>query len=128
MRKHLVALFVGAALSMGSSSAWALAYTLAAPVAFNNATLGISGTLNPVTLGAPRSACPHLHERGRPGLAARLGALNGGSAAVDRIDMSAAGVATVVGLGTSAIRARRPPPPAPFRARASPGSTTGIHS
>jgi len=96
----LVALVVGAALSMGSSSAWALAYTLAAPVAFNNVTLGISGTLNPVTLGGT-SICllGSCTNAGAQDWLLVSVTLNGGSAAVDRIDMSAAGVATVVGLG-----------------------------
>ena len=47
MRKHAVALIVGAALSLWSSSAWALAYTISSSVAFS--TGGVSGTINPVT-------------------------------------------------------------------------------
>lgn len=101
MRKHLVALMVGAALSMGSSSAWALAYTLAAPVAFNNVSLGISGTINPVTSLAGTSICLAGTCSGTATQDWLLVSvtLNGASADVDRIDMSAAGVAAVVGLG-----------------------------
>jgi PEP-CTERM motif len=56
MRKSLVAMIVGAAW-LGSSAAGALSYTLAAPVAFSNVTLGISGTLNPVTDLSGTSIC-----------------------------------------------------------------------
>jgi len=55
MRKHIVALIVGAALSMGSSSAWALAYTFSAPVGFSGA--GATGTLNPVTDLSGTTSC-----------------------------------------------------------------------
>jgi len=99
MRKHAVALIVGAALSIWSSSAWALAYTIAAPVAFSNG--GISGTINPVTNLTGTTIC----------LAGTCGStvthdwllvtvtLNGGSGAVDQFDISASGVTTAVGLG-----------------------------
>jgi PEP-CTERM motif len=100
MRKHAVALIVGAALSLWSSSAWALAYTISSSVAFN--TGGVSGTINPVTNITGTTIC----------LAGVCGSsvthdwllvtvtLNGGSDPVDRIDMSVAGVATgAVGAG-----------------------------
>lgn len=47
MRKHAVALILGAALSFWSSSAWALPYTLSSSVAFSGA--GATGTIDPVT-------------------------------------------------------------------------------
>ena len=99
MRKHAVALIVGVALSIWSSSAWALAYTISSSVAFSNG--GISGTINPVTNLSGSTIC----------LAGTCGStvthdwllvtvtLNGGSGAVDQFDMSAAGVSTVVGVG-----------------------------
>ncbi len=100
MRKHAVALIVGAALSFWSSSAWALAYTISSSLAFS--TGGVSGTINPVTDLTGTTIC----------LAGTCGStvthdwllvtvtLNGGSDPVDQIDMSAVGVAVgVVGVG-----------------------------
>ena len=101
MRK-LVAAVALVSVSLGwSSAAQALGYTLASSVAFNNVTLGISGTLNPVASLAGVNICL----AGTCGTAASHDwlvftvTLNGGSAAVDTIDASAAGVATVTGLG-----------------------------
>lgn len=101
MRKHLAALIVGAALLMGSSSAWALAYTLVAPVAFNNLALGISGTIDPVTdlSGAPICLSGVCSVTATQDWLAVSVTLSGGSADVDRIDMSVTNVATLVGLG-----------------------------
>ena len=99
MRKHLFGAIVGAALSMGSSPAWALAYTISASVAFSNG--GISGTINPVTDLSGTSICLAGTCSGtatQDWLAISV-TLNGGSGAVDRIDMSAAGVSTIVGMG-----------------------------
>jgi hypothetical protein len=101
MRKLAVAVALVSACLGWSSSAHALGYTLSAPVNFNNVTLGISGTLNPVASLAGATIC----------LAGACGntashdwlvftvTLNGGSAAVNLIDASAAGVAAVTGLG-----------------------------
>lgn len=99
MRKHAVALIVGAVLSFWSSSAWALAYTISSSLAFN--TGGVSGTINPVTNLSGSTIC----------LAGVCGStvshdwllftvtLNLGSDPVDRIDMSVPGVSFVVGAG-----------------------------
>jgi len=55
MRKHVVALIAGAALSIWSSSAWALAYTVSAPVAFSGA--GATGFINPVASLSGTTLC-----------------------------------------------------------------------
>jgi PEP-CTERM motif len=100
MRKRLAALIIGAAL-LGSSAAGALSYTLSAPVAFNNLTFGISGTLNPVTDLSGTAFC--LSGTCTSGAAEDWllvsVTLDGGSNAVDRITMSVAGVSAIVGVG-----------------------------
>ena len=101
MRKLVAAVALVSACLGWSSSAHALEYTLSAVVPFNNVTLGISGTLNPVASLAGANICL----AGVCGNAATHDwflftmTLNGGSAAVNQIDMSAAGLATVTGLG-----------------------------
>ena len=55
MRKRAVALILGAALSIWSSSAWALAYTLSSSVAFSGA--GATGTIDPVTSLSGTTVC-----------------------------------------------------------------------
>ena len=55
MRKRAVALILGAALSVWSSSAWALAYTLAASVPFSFS--GNTGTIDPVTDASGTTFC-----------------------------------------------------------------------
>ena len=99
MRKHLVALIVGAALSMGSSSAWALPYTISSSVAFSGN--GLSGTINPVTdfSGAPICLDGTCSVTATQDWLAVSVTLDGGSDAVDRLDISAAGVSTAVGMG-----------------------------
>jgi len=54
MRKRAVALIVGAALSIWSSSAWALAYTLSASVPFTGSA---TGTIDPVTNVSGTTVC-----------------------------------------------------------------------
>ena len=99
MRKNLFALIVGTALATWSTSAWALAYTIASSIAFS--TGGVSGTINPVASITGTTIC----------LAGTCGStvthdwllvtvtLNGGSDAVDQLDMSEPGVSTVTGVG-----------------------------
>jgi hypothetical protein len=99
MRKNTLALIVGTALLTWSSSAWALAYTISAPVAFS--TSGVSGTINPVTNLTGTTIC-------LTGVCSSSVAqdwllvtvtLNLGSDSVDRIDISSAGSTAVVGAG-----------------------------
>src|SRR5262245_47388749 len=99
MRKKLFALIVGTALSTWSTSAWALAYTIASSVAFNQN--GVIGTINPVTNLTGATIC-------LTGVCSTSVAqdwllvsvtLNVGSNPVDQIDVSASGVNTVVGVG-----------------------------
>ncbi len=99
MRKHLAALIVGAALLMGSSSAWALPYTIAASVPFSGN--GLSGSINPVTdlSGAPICLNGVCSVTATQDWLAVSVTLNGGSDAVDRLDMSVAGVSAAVGMG-----------------------------
>ena len=101
MRKLVAAVALVSACLGWSSSAHATGYTLSSSVAFNNVTLGISGTIDPVVNLAGANIC----------LAGACGTdashdwlvftitLNPGSAAVDTIDASAVGVAAVTGLG-----------------------------
>jgi PEP-CTERM motif len=99
MRKKLFALIVGIALSTWSTSAWALAYTIASSVAFNQN--GVSGTINPVTNLTGTTIC-------LAGVCSTSVAqdwllvtvtLNGGSFGADEINFGASGVTTVVGAG-----------------------------
>lgn len=99
MRKHIVALVVGASLVAWSSSAWALAYTISSSIAFSSG--GISGTINPVTNVTGATICltgSCTNAVSQDWLVVSV-TLNGGSGAVDQIDVSAAGVTTVVGVG-----------------------------
>jgi len=100
MRKPLAALIIGAAL-LASSAAGALSYTLSAPVAFNDLTFGISGTLNPVTDLSGTAIClagTCTSGATQDWLLVSV-TLNVGSNAVDRITMSVAGVSAIVGVG-----------------------------
>jgi hypothetical protein len=68
---------------------------------FNNVTLGISGTINPVASLAGAINCLALAcgtSASHDWLVFTI-TLNGGSAAVDTIDASAVGLATITGLG-----------------------------
>ena len=100
MRKLLALGLVSAVLGW-SSAAQAAGFTLSSSVAFNNVTLGISGTIDPVASLAGANICL----AGVCGTSASHDwlvftvTLNPGSAAVDTIDASAAGVSTVTGLG-----------------------------
>jgi len=99
MRKHIVALVLGAALSIASSSAWALAYTISTSVAFSNG--GISGTIDPVTNLSGTAIClagTCTSSAAQDWLLVSI-TLNGGSGAVDRIDYSAMSVSAIVGIG-----------------------------
>jgi hypothetical protein len=101
MRKFVAALALVSMVFAWSSTARATAFTLSSSVAFNNVTLGISGTIDPVASLAGANIC----------LAGACGTdashdwlvftitLDPGSAAVNLIDASAAGVAAVTGLG-----------------------------
>lgn len=100
MRKRLAALIIGAAL-LGSSAAGALSYTLSAPVAFNNLTFGISGTLDPVTNLSGTAICLSgtcTSAATQDWLLVSV-TLDGGSNPIDRITMSVAGVSAIVGVG-----------------------------
>jgi hypothetical protein len=99
MRKHAFALIVGAALSVWSTSAWALAYTISSSIAFSNS--GVSGTINPVTSLTGSSICLNgtcTTSVAQDWLLVSV-TLNLGSGAIDQFDMSASGVTTVVGVG-----------------------------
>jgi hypothetical protein len=99
MRKKLFALIVGIALSTWSTSAWALAYTIASSVAFSSG--GISGTINPVLSISGSTLCLSgscTSSVAQDWLLVTV-TLNGGSGAVDQIDISAAGVSGVSGVG-----------------------------
>jgi len=99
MRKPIVALVLGAALSIASSSAWALTYTISTSVAFSNG--GISGTIDPVTNLSGTAIClagTCTSSAAQDWLLVSI-TLDGGSGAVDRIDFSAMGVSAIVGIG-----------------------------
>lgn len=99
MKKHLVALVLGAALLIAPASAWALAYTISSSVAFSNG--GINGTIDPVTDLSGTTVCLDgtcTSSAAQDWLLVSV-TLNGDSGAIDRIDFSAAGVFAIVGIG-----------------------------
>ena len=99
MRKLSIAALLAMSLLGGASTAHALAYTISSSIAFSNS--GVSGTINPVTDLTGTSIClagACTSSVAQDWLIVSV-TLNGGSGAVDQIDIAAAGVSAVVGAG-----------------------------